>query len=285
VSSTRDVFEIHRAAFRVFREEALADAEPVDAGNVWELEERLVLAEVDAAALALAAVGPPPWDPGSPRFVQQSGTTCMSTSLANALISLGEPCLLEATEARAHALADDIVANTSALGKPGDYRSVDDLFKYLESGRLPTLLLEGGRFAHDYRVRLTASLLDVVEALWTGKGRLVMQKRAHARLAFALEIRGEAAPLVRVRDPLSSRAGHELVSLELLRREFLWSPLKKIPRLMGPDAFESLEASELMGHLTRYDEMDNLGVECPSALVYRVEDAPPRLGVKPEEGA
>ncbi len=51
----------------------------------------------------------------------------------------------------------------------------------------------------------------------------------------------------------------------------------------GPGGFASLTAAELLGHLERYDSMANLGVDCPSALVYRAEDAPP-LPAPPPEG-
>ena len=49
-----------------------------------------------------------------------------------------------------------------------------------------------------------------------------------------------------------------------------------------PLTVATLDAEQLLGHLERYDGMENLGVECPSALVYRLEDAPPLHGPPPE---
>jgi hypothetical protein len=183
-----------------------------------------------------------------------------------------------------HRITSDIVERTSAMGKPGEYRSVDDLFKYLESGRLREVELGPElRVERDYRVRLTCSLLDVVEALWTGRGRLVIQRRAHAHLAFGLEREDDGTWWVLMRDPMhGTGSGFSRASLETLRVDYLWSPLKKIPRLMGPHGFPSLGAEALLGHLERYDGMENLGVECPSALVWRAEDAPP-LHAPPED--
>jgi hypothetical protein len=270
MDSSPSSFGIARAAFERYRREILEKAQPITAENVEALEMSLMEAEIEAAKLAVQAAGPPVYLAGDPSFVQQKSTTCMSTSLANALISMGEPWLAEDAEKRVHQLTDHIVENTSSFGKPGDYRSVDDLFKYLEAGKLKEL-----PFAHDYRVRLTCSLLEVCEALWTGRARLVVQRRAHARLAFGLALDDEAEPVVLMRDPMQSDGpGHDMVSLDTLRFEFLWGPLKKIPRLMGPHAFASLTAEELIGHLDRYESMENLGVDCPSALVYRAEDAP-----------
>src|SRR5438105_10159670 len=110
----------------------------------------------------------------------------MLTSLGNGMISFGEMGLAADLE-RVAALADDVVANTNPMGKPGEYRSVDDVFKYLESGRLKEISLAGERIRGDYRVRLTGSLADTCEALWTGRARLLVQRSAHARLVFALE--------------------------------------------------------------------------------------------------
>ncbi|MEZ0228383.1 MAG: hypothetical protein ACAI25_07135, partial [Planctomycetota bacterium] len=179
-------FGIARAAWRKLLKELLAKAEPITADNIEELEATLMFAEVEAAKAAVRVAGPPVYQPGEPWFVQQSSSTCMSTSLANALITMGEKWLSEDTEKRVLQLTSHIVANTSAMGKPGDYRSVDDLFKYLEAGLLGELDFEG-----DYRVRLTCSLIDVCEALWTGRCRLVVQRRAHARLAFGLVLDDE----------------------------------------------------------------------------------------------
>jgi hypothetical protein len=215
----------------------------------------------------------------------------MSTSLCNGLISLGEPSLVVdddgECERRVHRVTSDIVERTSAMGKPGEYRSVDDLFKYLEAGRLREVDLGGGlRVEGDYRVRLTCSLLDVVEALWTGRGRLVIQRRAHAHLAFGLEREDDDTWSVLMRDPMHGTGpGFSRASLETLRLDYLWGPLKELPRLVGPAGFPSLGADELLGHLERYDGMENLGVECPSALVYRAEDAPPLHGPPPGDEA
>ena len=276
-----DPFELQRSLFREHLRTVLEAAQPITADNVLELEQSLMEAEVEAGKRALEHAGPPPFLPGSPEFVQQHSSTCMSTSLANALISMGEPWLQESAPSRVRALTDHVVENTSAFGKPGDYRSVDDLFKYLEAGKLKELPVEG-----DFRVRLTSSLIDVIEALWTGKGRLVVQRRAHARLVFGLAFDDEAEPVFLMRDPMSADGqGFDLVSIETVRFEFLWSPLKKIPRLMGPHAFPQLTAEELLGHLERYEQMENLGVDCPSALVFRAADAPPLHPPPPEEEA
>lgn len=279
--SAPKVFAEQRDWFDRYRRHVLAEAEPILPENVQVVELLLMEAEVDAARRALRKAGKPRFTAGTPDFVQQWGTTCMSTSLANAMISLGETCFDAQREARVHAFTMDIVENTSSFGKPGEYRSVDDLFKYLESGRLRELELEGGRFGREYRVRLTCSLVDVVEALWTGRARLVIQRRAHAHLAYGLEL-DDDEEWVLMRDPMTRTGpGNSRLTLEALRQDYLWSPLKKIPRLMGPHAFPKLNAEELLGHLARYDEMENLGVDCPSALVYPAELAPP-LNAPPE---
>ncbi|MBI3723333.1 hypothetical protein HY251_05180 [bacterium] len=284
MSDASTTFALERARFRDRVVASLQAEEPIVPGNVELIEAALAEAEVEAAHRALLVLGPPPASGSQePFFVKQTGTTCMSVSLANGIIALGEPCLVEDPERRVTLLAEDIVLNTSALGKPGEYRSVDDLFKYLESGRLRELDLDGKRFQSDYRVRLTNSLLDSCEALWTGRGRLVVQRRAHARLAFALDFREDGTPLVRVRDPmLPSGPDYEVVDLATLRADFLWSPLKKVPRILGPGLFESLTAREVLSHLERYDSMENLGVDCPSALVYRAADAPPLFSPPPK---
>ena len=267
--SSSDVFTRKRTWFETYLRTTVEEAAPIEAGNVGVVETLIMEAELDATLEALEEVGEPGWDPGEPWFARQWGTTCMSTSLANGLISLGEPSLAEDTAARVEALTRDVVEHTSAMGKPGEYRSVDDLYKYLESGRLGEVELgDGVRCAGGYRVRLTGSLLDVVEALWTGEGRLVLQRSAHAHLVFGLEC-GEGGWGVRRRDPMREEGpGYDVVGLEELRRDYLWSPLKKIPRLMG-FGFERLEAEELLGHLERYEDMENLGLECPSALLSR----------------
>jgi hypothetical protein len=269
------VFATQRKWFARYLRTVLEEVEPILPENVHVVELLLMEAEVDAARRALREAGPPAYAPGSPAFVRQMGTTCMSTSLANAMISMGEPCFRHDREERVRAFTEDVVANTSSFGKPGEYRSVDDLFKYLESGRLGEIDVLGGRFEGGYTVRLTHSLIDVVEALWTGRGRLVIQRRAHAHLAFGLELTDEEE-WVLMRDPMRATGpGYDRVTLETLRGDYLWSPLKKVPRLMGPHGFPSLSAEALLGHLERYEEMENLGVDCPSALAYRVEDAPP----------
>ncbi|RMG15290.1 MAG: hypothetical protein D6731_08625 [Planctomycetota bacterium] len=247
-------------------------------------EAMLMEAEVDAARAALLRLGPPAFDPGDPYFVAQVGTTCMSTSMANGLLSLGDAFLAADPERRVHLLTDDVVARTSSFGKPGEYRSVDDLFKYLEADRLLDVRDGEEGFSQNYRVRLTNSLLDVCEALWTGRGRLVIQRSAHAHLGFGLRYdAGGGDVRVCMRDPMHPTGrGHSLLALEVLRRDYLWSPLKKIPRLMGPHGFPRLTADELLGHLERYESMENLGVDCPSALLYRLEDAPP-LHAPPED--
>ncbi|MGE0706934.1 MAG: hypothetical protein AB7N76_02915 [Planctomycetota bacterium] len=281
-------FDVQRKWYERYRRVILEEAAPITADSVYVVELLLMEAEVDAARAALAGLvaglGPPPFDAGEPYFVRQEGTTCMSTSLGNGMISLGEPYLIADPERRVTGLADDIVASTSAMGKPGEYRSVDDMFKYLESGRLLELRDEGAGFSCDYTVRLTNSLIDVCEVLYSGRGRLVIQRSAHAHLGFGLEQR-DGEYVVRMRDPMTrSGPGYSRVSFETLRRDYLWSPLKKIPRLMGPHGFQELEAEELLGHLERYDAMENLGVDCPSAILYRKAEAP-ALRTPPEEDA
>lgn len=288
VDTSRAAFQAQRAWFGRYLRAVLAAAEPITEHNVFAVEHVLLEAEVDAARKALRLAGAPAFAAGAPRFAQQVGTTCMSTSLCNGMVSLGEPSLQldddDALERRVHRITSDLVERTSAMGKPGEYRSVDDLFKYLEAGRLREVDLgDGLRVERDYRVRLTCSLLDVVEALWTGRARLLIQRRAHAHLAFGLERGRDDAWWVLMRDPMHGTGpGFSRASLETLRRDYLWSPLKKLPRLMGPHGFPTLGAEALLGHLARYDDMENLGVECPSALVYRAADAPPLLAPRDE---
>lgn len=274
-----EAFVKQRAWFEDYLRAVVTEERTLREDNVPVVEQVVMEAEVDAAREALLAAGPAPFDPGSPRFVRQQGTTCMSTSLANGMISLGEPLFAEDAERRVHAFTDDVVENTSSFQKPGEYRSVDDLFKYLESGRLQRLELFGGHFVQDYRVRLTHSLLDVVEALWSGRGRLLVQRAAHAYLVFGVDVDRGGQVSVRLRDPFEPTGpGYASLPLESLRENFLWSPLKKIPRLMGPHGFPELTADELLGHLERYETMENLGIECPSALLFRAEDAPELRG-------
>lgn len=276
-------FEVQREWFTRYRRVILEEAEPITAESVGLVELLLMEAEIDAARSALKRLGAPEFDPGNPYFASQVGTTCMSTSMANGMISLGDTFLSGKPDDRVYMLTTDVVDRTSAFGKPGEYRSVDDMFKYLQADRHLDLLDGEEGFAGNYRVRLTNSLLDVCEALWTGRGRLVIQRSAHAHLAFGLEMRNDDF-VVLFRDPMTrSGPGFTRLSLEALRRDYLWAPLKKIPRLMGPHGFPSLTAEELIGHLDRYDEMENLGVDCPSALLYRKEDAPPLFSPPEEE--
>ena len=278
-------FQAAREAFAELMLRTLERAQPIDADNVEEIELALMEAEIALVRRALRDAGAPAYRPGPLAFARQVGTTCMSTSFGNGLLSLGERCIEADPEERIAALADDIVENTSAMGKPGEYRSVDDLFKYLESGRLATLRFGGETFVGDYRVRLTSSLSDVVEALWSGRARMLVQRSAHARLVFALEEAKGGDFVACLRDPMRSPGpSYDKISLETLRFDYLWSPLKKIPRLFGPGLFDSLSAEELLGHLERYDSMENLGVDCPSALLYRAADAPP-LHTPPDESA
>jgi hypothetical protein len=277
-------FEAARRHFREFLRSTLEVEQPIDGGNVDAVEIALMESEIALVRRVLREVGLTAFQPPPVTFARQVGTTCMSTSLGNGLLTFGEATLLEDTERRVAELADDIVANTSAFGKPGDYRSVDDLFKYLESGRLREIRVGGEAIRGDYRVRLTGSFVDVAEALWTGRARLLVQRSAHARLVFAFDWDEQGEPWLALRDPLRAPGpGHERISLETLRLDFLWSPLKKIPRLFGPTAFSELSAEELLGHLDRYDEMENLGVDCPSALLYRAEEAPPLHTPRPSE--
>ena len=276
-------FEVQREWFARYVRVVLEEAEPITAESVALVELLLMEAEVDAARAALRQLGPPAFDPGSPYFVSQVGTTCMSTSLANGMISLGDGFLTGDPDRRVHMLTTDVVDRTSSFGKPGEYRSVDDMFKYLEAGHLEELRDGEEGFTQQYRVRLTNSLLDVCEALWTGRGRLVIQRSAHAHLSFGLEAQGDDFVML-FRDPMTrSGPGFTRLTLETVRRDYLWTPLKKIPRLMGPHGFPQLGAEELIGHLERYDTMENLGVDCPSALLYRLEDAPALLAPEEEE--
>lgn len=268
-------FEVQRDFFRRYTQVLLEAAEPITAESVGTVELLLMEAEIDAARGALQALGPPAFDPGSPHFARQEGTTCMSTSIANGMISLGEPFLAASPERRVPLLTSDIVQRTSAFGKPGEYRSVDDMFKYLEAGKLGEVLDGEETFSTEYTVRLTCSLIDVCQALWTGRGRLVIQRSAHAHLAFGLVVH-DGVWSACWRDPMTrAGSGYTKMSLEELRQYYLWSPLKKIPRLMGPHGFPQLSAEELLGHLDRYDTMENLGVDCPSALLFRRDEAPP----------
>lgn len=280
------VFDVQRQWYHRYRQVALEEGAPITVESVFAVELVLMEAEVHAAQQALQTLGDSRQDPGEPFFVRQDGTTCMSTSLANGMISLGDEFLLADPDARVTDLTDDIVSRTSAMGKPGEYRSVDDMFKYLDRGMLLEFESGGAKFHQDYAVRLTCSLIDVAEALWTGVGRLVIQRSAHAHLGYALERDPESGEfLVRMRDPMTrSGPGYTLQSLSELRQSYLWSPLKKIPRLMGPHGFTQLNPEELLGHLERYDEMENLGVDAPSAILYRSEDAPALLAPPEEEG-
>lgn len=281
------VFDVQRQWFRRYRQVALEEAAPITAESVFVVELVLMEAEVHASLQALETLGPPKQDPGEPFFVRQEGTTCMSTSLANGMISLGDEFLMADPETRVGRLTDDIVGRTSAMGKPGEYRSVDDMFKYLERGMLREFESDGAQFHQDYAVRLTASLIDVVEALWKGCGRLVIQRSAHAHLGYGIEHDSETGRfMIRMRDPMTrSGPGYSLQSLGELRQSYLWSPLKKIPRLMGPHGFNQLGPDELIGHLDRYDTMENLGVDSPSAILYRREEAPPLFDPPEEEPA
>lgn len=277
-------FSAAREAFQGLLRQTLERAQPIDGDNVEEIELALMEVEIALVRRALRDAGPPAYRPEPATFARQVGTTCMSTSLGNGLLTLGEKTLAADPEDRIAALADDVVSNTSAMGKPGEYRSVDDVFKYLESGRLKSLRWKGDSLEGDYRVRLTNSLADVALALWTGRGRLLVQRSAHARLIFALEEGKHGDVVACLRDPMRSPGpSYEKISLETLRFDYLWSPLKKIPRLFGPGLFSSLSAEELLGHLDRYETMDNLGVDCPSALLYRAADAPPLKAPPPEE--
>jgi hypothetical protein len=269
-------FEVQREWFTRYARVILEEAEPITADSVGLVELLLMEAEVDAVRAALKGLGPPSFDPGNPYFVSQVGTTCMSTSLSNGMISLGDEFLCGDPDERVHRVTSDVVERTSAFGKPGEYRSVDDMFKYLEADRLLDVTDGEEGFRTNYRVRLTNSLLDVCEALWTGRGRLVIQRAAHAHLAFGLEQAKDGEFLMLFRDPmLRSGTGFSRLTLETVRRDYLWPPLKKISRLMGPHGFLQLTAEELMGHLERYDSMENLGVDCPSALLFRASEAPP----------
>src|SRR5687768_11789156 len=157
VDLAREAFQKQRAWFGRYLRTVLEAAEPITEANVGLVELLIMEAEIDAARRALRRAGPPAFTPGAPRFAQQVGTTCMSTSLCNGLISLGEPSLQldddDALERRVHRVTSDIVERTSAMGKPGEYRSVDDLFKYLESGRLRDVDLgQSLRVEGDFRV-------------------------------------------------------------------------------------------------------------------------------------
>jgi len=203
-------------------------------------------------------------------FVRQTGATCMSTSLANGMIALGEPAFRESAVRRVESFTSHIVANTSSFGKPSEYRSIDDMHKYLRRDEAREASLSGdAKIEHRYRCVLTDSLLDVVTALHSGHGRIVVQQQAHARLAYELLVESGAV-LVRQRDPFmgSGSDDHHLIPLAEWRQSYLWSPLKKIPSTMG-FGFDRLSQREVREHLARYGEMANLGIECISGILVR----------------
>src|SRR5690606_18709120 len=113
------VFELQRDWLRRHTRVALREAEPITADTDPGAELLLMEADVDAARAALEQLGAPAFDPGEPYMVRQVGTTCMSTSLANGMISLGEPFLIADPDRRVHLLTSDVVERTSSFGKPG----------------------------------------------------------------------------------------------------------------------------------------------------------------------
>lgn len=248
----------------------LAERAPVSVDNVDALEEALIASELAIGLdYARALHDLKPCRRREYPFVHQRGATCMSTSLANALIALGDPFLLEDPPARVHAFTDHVVAHTSDFGKPFEYRSIDDMHKYLRReehlGR--GSIVSGLAMTRRYRCELTNSLIDVIDALHLGRGQVVVQSHAHAQLVFELVVDDQEVA-VRQRDPFTSYGSERssLIDLERWRRSYLWSPLKKIPSTMGR-GFELLEHHEVLEHLARYEAMDNLGIECISGII------------------
>lgn len=254
------------------QERLIRDSAPLTADSVPELEAALCELDVEHSlsfCQKLRQLAPPVAK--RYRFIHQWGATCMSTSLANGLIALGEPAFLaiesELVET-VHAFTSHVVDNTSSFGKPFEYRSVDDMQKYLRRSEHRRFGLLG-----DYELFLSNSILDALLALFTGSGVVVLQQAAHAQLAFELVFDEDPhAVSVRQRDPFTPGPGddHNVIQLAEWRREFFWSPLKKIPTTMGR-GFDCLSAEETLDHLARYEGMDNLGLECSSAILVRVD--------------
>ena len=152
------------------------------------------------------------------------------------------------------------------------------MHKYFKRGDAARLRIRGRRLAARYRCELTDCLIEVVAALHGGEGACVVQQHAHARLAYAIHIDGPDI-FVRQRDPFTRHGDdrHSLIELGEWRRTYLWSPLKKLPSTLG-HGFDSLSPVEALGHLARYEAMDNLGIECISALILKLgpgDDADP----------
>jgi hypothetical protein len=258
--------------YQRFFEQTLKEAAPITAHNIYDVESKLMQEEVRVGCeLILQLQSLTPFIENEYAFVHQYGATCMSTSLSNGMIALGEPYFTKESVDRTHAFTHHIVQNTNGFGKPMEYRSIDDMHKYLKRNDQQEFSKDTETLSQRYRVELSNSLIDVIMALHQGEGRVVVQQNAHAQLAYELHVdqsENEINFFIRQRDPFTSYGSHQhrLVPLLEWRECYLWSPLKKIPSSMD-HGFESLSASEVLEHLARYEEMDNLGVECVSGIL------------------
>jgi hypothetical protein len=258
-------------------EELLKDASPITEDNINALEQALIEEEVRVGTgVAITLHELIPFIERDYTFVHQTGSTCMSTSLSNGMIALGESFFARETVERTHAFTQHIVRHTCGFGKPFEYRSIDDMHKYLKRNDPLSFQKHNQSLSRRYRVELTNSLIDIIFALHQGLGRVVVQQHAHANLAYEMAVlqeNGSTEFFIRQRDPFTSHGSsqHRLIPLFEWREKYLWSPLKKIPSSMGC-GFESLDANEVLQHLARYEEMDNLGIECISGILIPLED-------------
>lgn len=259
-------------AYKLIFEDLLRSAAPITVENIDALEQSLIEEEVRVGRdLILQLKELAPFNEEDHSFVHQSGATCMSTSVTNGMIALKEPFFQKKALEKTRAFTDHIVQNTSSFGKPHEYRSIDDMHKYLKRNDQQHFSKFGETLSRRYHVELTNSLLEAILALHSGQGQVVVQQAAHANLAYeiaVLEEHGQVEIYIRQRDPFTTQGSdsHRLIPLLDWRQNYLWSPLKKIPSSMG-HGFESLSANEVLEHLARYSEMDNLGVECISGIL------------------
>lgn len=249
--------------------EIIHRSSPITVDNVEAVEQALMDKELEhAEKLALELHECTPFPNHDCNFAHQLGSTCMSTSTANGMLVLEEPFFQNQTLERVQAFTQHVVDNTSSFGKPFEYRSIDDMHKYLKRNDHQHFSLGSEQgFERRYRCELTNSLIDVIMAFHSGRGAVVVQQSAHAQLAFQIIVEDQQL-FVCQRDPFT-RHGTDYFSRIALadwRQHYLWSPLKKIPSTMG-SGFESLTAEEVLDHLARYESMDNLGVECVSGIL------------------